>query len=363
MCKRYYSLCVSRSLSQCSQILFALQVTKLKVDNNPFARGFRTNGGKTRNAQSSIPQQKADPVFNTSHQRIVECLPVDRRSKRWQNRCNLLPVESHPQYQVAPNQQLHYSANYPVEATASSYLPSNFQPVSNQTAQSPNEHNCSIFSNESSCPPPFHHPANSAWGNVIASTSHTVNKYNYVNLNPVVSQVGGCNSNDLTSSATYCGQPQTFYNDQVAEPSISRSGTFPSSTFNARCYAQPFQFDRLLNNNHQSVLKNTVYPSVTAAHVRHSVSHTKNSSLRPNDEGYLSNSLSDEIRESNSSTYFDASSAALGHFGNHRANVVANVASGSSSGAICTNAPSSYRELNLFAQSALTNHDEEEIQF
>ncbi|CAK8689701.1 unnamed protein product [Clavelina lepadiformis] len=63
-------------------------ITKPKVDNNPFAKGFQINGCKIRNAKPSSAQKKTDTA------------PVDQGDKRRKN-SNFLPVESNPQYQIA----------------------------------------------------------------------------------------------------------------------------------------------------------------------------------------------------------------------------------------------------------------------
>ncbi|XP_076817963.1 uncharacterized protein LOC143463379 [Clavelina lepadiformis] len=106
------------------------EVTKLKVDNNPFARGFRTNGGKTRNAQSSSAQQEAAPVFNISHPRIVDCLPVYQGSKRWKNSPSLHEAKRQGQSTQQPSEETaerHQILRKDPRITSSAQ-PTNFEP-------------------------------------------------------------------------------------------------------------------------------------------------------------------------------------------------------------------------------------------
>ncbi|CAK8680258.1 unnamed protein product [Clavelina lepadiformis] len=81
------------------------EISKLKVENNPFARGFRTKGGRNRNAQSTKSQEEAAPMFNISHPRIVDTLPVNLGSKRWKNSPSLHEAKRKGQSTQQPNEE------------------------------------------------------------------------------------------------------------------------------------------------------------------------------------------------------------------------------------------------------------------
>uniref|UniRef100_H2ZQG4 T-box domain-containing protein n=1 Tax=Ciona savignyi TaxID=51511 RepID=H2ZQG4_CIOSA len=101
------------------------EVTKLKINNNPFARGFRSNGGKTRNmlAQNQCELQIVEPSqpLEFSRKRIHQSQLGDdlaQMTKRWHGNSMYQPsFDSSPQpswssYQSLPA-QLHYNTISP----------------------------------------------------------------------------------------------------------------------------------------------------------------------------------------------------------------------------------------------------------